>query len=93
MPAVIENTDIQKYTCPASTRDDLCQPSRVLPLSWRWHFPLLAPLRSVLLPLLRLHPTREQARPLRRPKEPEMSMDTLARQYPDIYLQITSWSS
>jgi hypothetical protein len=61
--------------------------------SGRGHRTLFAMLRSILLPLRRVHHTRVQRRCFRTPQGLEMSMDTLAWQYPDIYLRITSWSS
>jgi hypothetical protein len=92
MPHVLDDTDVQEYSSPASEYDALYERSRVLPASRRGHFTLWASLRSLFIPLRRLRPTRAQARPVRTPQEPEMSMDTLARKYPDIYLRITSWS-
>ena len=93
MPHVLDDTDIQEYSPPVSEYDALHGRSRALQSSRRGHVTLLAALRSMLMPLGRLYPTRTQARLFRTPQEPEMSMDTLARKYPDIYLRITSWSS
>ena len=92
MPHVIDDTDVQEYSSPAAEYDALYDRSRVLPASRRGHGTLLATLRRMLIPLLRLHPTRAQACSIRTPQEQQMSMDTLARKYPDIYLRITSWS-
>ena len=89
---VIDDTDVQEYSSPASEYDALYERSRVLPASRRGHGTLLALLRRMLVPLQRLRPARAQACPIRTSQAPEMSMDTLARKYPDIYLRITSWS-
>ena len=85
MPHVIDDTDVQEYSSPAAEYDALSERSRVLPASRRGHGTLLAALRRMFIPLRRW-------RPIRTPQEPEVSMDTLARKYPDIYLRITSWS-
>ena len=84
MPHVIDDTDIQEYSSPASEYDALYERSCVVPAPRRGHGTLLALLRRMLIPLRRLRPTRVQACPFRTPQEPEMSMDTLARKYPDI---------
>ena len=90
MPHVIDDTDIQEYSSPAAEDDALYERSRVVP-SRRGPGTLLAMLRSMFMPLRRLRPTQAQVCPLR-PQGLEMSMDTLARKYPDVYLRITSWA-
>jgi hypothetical protein len=85
MPHVIDDTNGQEYSCPTSEYEALSEWSRVLPASRRGPGTLLAALRRMLFRLRRL-------RPIRTPQEPEMSIDTLARKYPDIYRWITSWS-
>jgi hypothetical protein len=92
MPHVLDDTDIQEYSSPAAEYDALHEQVRALPSSRPGHVTLLTALRRLLMPRRHLHPAQAQARFLRTPQEPEMSMDTLARKYPDIYLRITSWS-
>jgi hypothetical protein len=89
---VIDDTDVQEYSRPASAYEALYAQSRVLPTSRRGHGTLVSTLRRMVLPLRRLRPTRVRVCPILTVQEPEMSMDTLARKYPDIYLRITSWS-
>jgi hypothetical protein len=91
MPHVLDDTDIQEYSSSAATYDAPHERAWALPSSRR--VTLLTALRRLLTPRRRLHPAQAQARFLRTPQEPEMSMDTLARKYPDIYLRITSWAS
>ena len=93
MPYVLDDTDIQEHSFPATEYNALDERTPALQSSRRGHATLLAALRSMLLPLRRVHSTQAQARLLRIPLKPEMSMDTLARKYPDIYLRITSWAS
>jgi hypothetical protein len=83
MPSVIDDTDILEHTTSATEYDEI--QARPLPLSRRGRAHLYAPLR-------RLHLHWKQTRPLQRPPQPVMSMDTLARTYPDIYLRLTSWA-
>jgi hypothetical protein len=93
MPHVLDDTDIQEHASPATEYNALHERAPALQSSRRGHATLLATLRSMLLPLRPVPSTRAQARLFRTPQEPEMSMDTLARTYPDIYLRITSWAS
>ena len=93
MPHVLDDTDIQEYSSSVSEYDARHGRSRARRFSRRGPVTLLTSLRNMLMPLWGVHPTRAQACLFRTPQEPEMSMDTLARKYPDIYLQITSWSS
>ena len=90
MPHVLDDTDIQEYSSPTAEHDAFRERAWALP-SFR-HVTLLTALCRLLMPRRRLHPAQAQARFLRTAQEPEMSMDTLARKYPDIYLRITSWS-
>jgi len=92
MPHVLDDTDVQDYSRPASEYEALYEQSHVLPTSRRGHGTLVAVLRRMVMPLRRLRPTRVGVCPILTAQEPEMSMDTLARKYPDIYLRITSWS-
>ena len=93
MSYVLDDTDIQEYPFPATEYNALHERAPALQSSRRRHATLLGTLRSMLFPLRRVYSTRAQARRFRTPQEPEMSMDTLARTYPDIYLRITSWAS
>jgi hypothetical protein len=93
MPHVLDDTDIQEYSSPASEYYDLHERARALQSFRQGCVTLLASLRSMRMSLRRWHPIRGQARLCRTPQEPETSMDALARKYPDIYLRITSWSS
>jgi hypothetical protein len=93
MPHVLDDTDILEHSSPAAEYDDLHERSRALQASRRGHVSLLAVLRSLRMPLRHWHSSQTQAHRVLTPQEPEMSMDTLARQYPDIYLRITSWVS
>jgi hypothetical protein len=86
---MLDDTDIQEYSSPAAAYDALHERAWALPSSRP--VTLLTALRRLLMPR-RLHPAQAQARCLRTPQEPAMSMDMLARKYPDIYLRITSWS-
>jgi hypothetical protein len=90
MPHVLDDTDIQEYSSPAAAYEALHERAWAPPSSR--HVTLLTALRRLLMPRRRLHPAQAQARFLQTPQEPEMSMDTLARKYPDIYLRITSWA-
>jgi hypothetical protein len=92
MPHVLDDTDIQEYSSSAAAHEALHERAWALPSSRHGHVTLLTALRRLLRPRRRLHPAQVQARFLRTPQEPEMSMDTLAWKYPDIYLRITSWS-
>jgi hypothetical protein len=65
---------------------------RVLPSSRRGRATLSTALRGLILPLLRLHTPREQDCTPRILPEAAMSIDFMARQYPDLYRRITSWS-
>ena len=63
MPHVIDDTDVQEYSSPPSEYDALYERSRVVPASRRGHFALWAVLHRMLIPLLRLRPTRRRGMP------------------------------
>jgi hypothetical protein len=93
MPHVLDDTEIQEYSSPTAEYDALHERVRALPSSRPGHVTLFTSLRRLLMSRWHVHPTQAQAHFLTPPQEPETSMDTLARKYPDIYLRITSWSS
>jgi hypothetical protein len=93
MPHVLDDTDIQEYSSPASEYYDLHERARALQSFRRGCVALLASLRSMRLSLRRSHSTPAQAHLCRTPQEPETSMDALARKYPDIYMRLTTWAS
>lgn len=92
MLSVTTDTETMEDTSTASKYNDIPSLPRVLPSSRRGHAHLYTALRGLIIALLRLHTCREQACTNRVPQEPAISIDLMARQYPDLYRRITSWS-
>ena len=92
MLQVTDATDVLEPTTPADKCYATHVRARALPASRRGRLPLFPALRSWLMPLLRLHTHREQTYSRQMPQKPTMSIDLLARKYPDLYRRITSWS-
>jgi hypothetical protein len=92
MPQVTDTTDILEATSPADESDYTCEHTRGF-LSSRHGRPTLLPiLRGRLTSLLRLHTHREQTYSRQMPQPATMSIDLLARKYPNLHRRITSWS-
>jgi len=92
MPHVIDAPDVLEHPSYASESDDIHVLPLPLPASWRERSTLLMSLRGWILALRRRHTSWEQTCSQQIPQEPALSIELLARTYPDIYRRITSWS-
>ena len=92
MPHVTDDTDILEQISHPATYDNTHEFVRVLPSYRRRRSPLFLALYGWLMPRLRLPAQRAQIGTRLQPQMPEVSIDLLARKYPDIYRRITSWS-
>jgi hypothetical protein len=91
MPHVIDDTDILEHISSSPDSYDIHALPLVLPATRRGRGKLLAVLRGLFTSLRRRRIYREQT-PTPGTDQYELSMDMLARKYPNIYLQLTSWS-
>ena len=92
MPPVTDNTDILELPSHSAEDEVIYHRAPAIPFSRSGRPALFPALRGWRMLRLRLHSHAPQTCTRRRPQEPAMSIDLLARQYPDIYRRITSWS-
>jgi hypothetical protein len=92
MPHVLDDHDVLEHPSYASESDDTHLLLLTCPASRRERSTLLMSLRGWILALRRRHTSWEQTCSQQIPQEPALSIDLLARTYPDIYRRITSWS-